>query len=164
MGLPKVLVGFSSSDLHSYRAMLEWKANHNIDFDFADCKLNYAIKSNNEAYVKQKVRENIGETGTYIMLIGRDTNSRHRYVGWEAEVAIEEKCTIIGVNLDGTRRMQTETCPPIIQNIGALFVPFSPEIVAHAIVNYRMPDDNKSYHYVDSTYMQLGHCCIDATV
>ena len=156
MQLPRTLVGFSSTDLHSYKAMQAWKTNHNIDFNFTDCKLNYAINANNEAYVKRKVRELIDETEIYIMLIGKDTKKRHKYIAWEAEIAIERSCTIIGVNLDGSTKMQPETCPPIIQDIGAIFVPFSPEIVAHAINNYQMRNERKSYHYDDSTSMQLG--------
>ncbi len=154
MGLPRTLVGFSSTDLHSYKAMQAWKTNHNIDFDFTDCKLNYAINANNEAYVKRKVRELIDETEIYMMLIGKDTIRRHKYIVWEAEIAIEKNCTIIGVNLDGSSKMEPETCPPIIQDIGAIFVPFSPEIVARAIENCRMRNEI-SNHYDDRTYMQL---------
>jgi hypothetical protein len=156
MELPRTLVGFSSTDLHSYKAMQAWKANHNIDFNFTDCKLNYAINSNNEAYVKRKVREQIEEAEIYIMLIGNDTKRRHKYIGWEAEIALERNCTIIGVNLDGSKKMKPETCPTIIQNIGAIFVPFSPEIVAHAIENYRMRNEKIAYHYDERTYMQFG--------
>jgi len=155
MGLPRTLVGFSSSDLHSYKAMQAWKTDHNIDFDFTDCKLNYAINANNEAYVKRKVRELIDGTEIYMMLIGKDTIRRHKYIAWEAEIAIEKNCTIIGVNLDGSTKMEPETCPPIIQDIGAIFVPFSPEIVARAIENHRMRNEIAN-HYDDSTYMQLG--------
>jgi hypothetical protein len=32
--------------------------------------------------------------GKYVMLIGEDTKSKHKYVRWEAEVAIEKGCTI----------------------------------------------------------------------
>jgi hypothetical protein len=38
--------------------------------------------------------------GKYVLLIGKDTKNKYKYVRWEAEVAIEKGCTIIGVNLD----------------------------------------------------------------
>lgn len=157
MGLPRAFVGFSSTDIHNYRLMLAWKANKNISFNFADCQLNGEVNSENEAYIKRKCRERINMAGKYVMLIGEDTKSKHKYVRWEAEVAIEKDCTIIGVNLDGSREMVRKTCPPIIRDIGAIFVPFSPNIVAYAIENYQMHDDNDNYHYKDHVYKNLGY-------
>ena len=89
------------------------------------------------------------------VLIGQDTRSKHKYVRWEMEVAREKGCRIIGINLDGSRRVVDATCPPIIRNIGAIFVPFSPKIVAYALENYQM-HENDDYHYKDKVYKQLG--------
>lgn len=157
MGLPRTFVGFSSTDMHNYQLMRAWKANKNIDFNFTDCQLQSAINSENEAYIKRKCRERINMAGKYVLLIGQDTKSKHKYVRWEAEVAIEKGCTIIGVNLDGSRYMVTNTCPPIIRDIGAIFVPFSPQIVAFAIENHKMQDDNKNYYYEEKVYKNLGY-------
>lgn len=157
MGLPRTFVGFSSADIRYYRLMQAWKNNEHIDFNFTDCQLHNEINSENEQYVKRKIRERINMAGKFVMLIGQDTKRKHKYVRWEAEVAIEKNCTIIGVNLDGSRRIQGDTCPPIIRNIGAIFVPFSPKIVAYAIENYSMHDDNDNYHYIDSVYKSLGY-------
>jgi hypothetical protein len=157
MGLARTFVGFSSTDIHNYRLMQAWKANNNIDFNFADCQLNDALNSQNEAYIKRKCRERIKMAGKYVMLIGNDTKSRHKYVRWEAEIAIEKGCTIIGVNLDGSREMVTQTCPPIIRDIGAVFVPFSPKIIAYAIENYGMHNDKQNYHFLEHIYTNLGY-------
>ena len=157
MGLPRTFVGFSSTDIRCYRLMQAWKQNEHIDFNFTDCQLHNEVNSENEQYIKSKVRERINMAGKFVMLIGQDTKSKHKYVRWEAEVAIEKSCTIIGVNLDGSRRMKSDTCPPIIRDIGAIFVPFSPKITAYAIENYSMHDDNDNYHYKDSVYKNLGY-------
>lgn len=157
MALPRTFVGFSSTDIGSYRLMLAWKANNNIDFNFTDCQLNSEINSNDEQYIKRKCRERINMASKYVMLIGKDTKSKHKYVRWEAEVAIEKDCTIIGVNLNGSRQMERATCPPIIREIGAIFVPFSPKIIAYAIENYKMHNDNDDYHYKDRVYKSLGY-------
>ena len=45
MALPRTFVGFSSTDIGRYRMMMAWKANENIDFDFADFQLDDAINS-----------------------------------------------------------------------------------------------------------------------
>jgi len=94
--------------------------------------------------------------GKYILLIGEDTKSKYKYVRWEAEVAIEKGCTIIGVNLDGNRFVNPLTCPTIIKNIGAIFVPFSPTIIKYALENYIM-NENDDYHYKVEIYKQLGY-------
>lgn len=43
--LPRTVVSFSSTDYDYYTLMTAWKANENIDFDFADFQLNDAIQS-----------------------------------------------------------------------------------------------------------------------
>ncbi|PLC03452.1 hypothetical protein CY658_21795 [Variovorax sp. RO1] len=156
MGLPRTFVGFSSTDIRYYRLMQAWKANEHIDFNFADVQLENEINSENEAYIKRKCRERIDMAGTFAVLIGQDTRSKHKYVRWEMEVAIEKKCRIIGINIDGSRRVVDATCPPIIRNIGAIFVPFSPKIIAHALANYEM-GANDDFHYKDHVYTQLGY-------
>jgi len=156
MGLPRTFVGFSSTDIQYYRLMLAWKANENIDFNFTNCQLQEEINSENEEYIKRKCRERINLAGKYVLLIGQDTKSKYKYVRWEAEIAIEKGCTIIGVNIDKSRGVNVDTCPPIIRNIGAIFVPFSPKIIAFALENYSMNKDN-DYHYKDEVYNNLGY-------
>ncbi len=140
MGLPRTFVGFSSTDIRSYWLMCAWKNNSKIDFNFADWKC----------------RERINMAGTFISLIGKDTKSKHKYVRWELEVALEKGCRIIGVNLDGTRYMNPNTCPKIIQDVGAIFVPFSPQIIAYALENYQM-NNNGNWYYNDFVYQNLGY-------
>lgn len=156
MGLPRTFVGFSSTDIHYYRLMLAWKEREHIDFNFADCQLAGEINSEDEAYIKRKCRERINMAGKYVLLIGDDTKSKHKYVRWEAQVAIEKGCTIIGVNLDGARQINDDKCPAILKNIGAIFVPYKPKIIGYALENYKMHDDNKNYYYQDSVYKNLG--------
>src|SRR5712675_1727436 len=105
MSLPRTFVGFSSTDLHSYRLMQAWKAHEHIDFDFCDCQAQGDLASEDEGHIKRKFRTRINMAGTYIMLIGTDTRFKYKYVRWEAEVAIEKGCRIIAINLDGWRRI-----------------------------------------------------------
>jgi MTH538 TIR-like domain (DUF1863) len=156
MGLPRTFVGFSSTDIHYYRLMLAWKQSEHIDFNFANCQLGQEINSEDEAYIKRKCRERIDLAGTFAVLIGQDTRSKHRYVRWEMEVALEKKCRIIGINLDGSRFMEDSTCPPIINNIGAMFVPFSPKIVAHALSNWTM-ETKDNWNFKPEVYQRLGY-------
>ncbi|HEY0845746.1 MAG TPA: TIR domain-containing protein [Noviherbaspirillum sp.] len=154
MGLPRTFIGFSSTDINKYRLMLAWKANEHIDFDFANCQLQDEIRSEDEDYIKRKCRERINLAGKYILLIGEDTRYKYKYVRWEAEVALEKECTIIGVNLNGATQMEKETCPPIIRDVGAIFVPWRPKIIAYALENYKMHDDS-AYFYKPEIYQKL---------
>jgi hypothetical protein len=156
MGLPRTFVGFSSTDIHCYHLMTAWKNNENIDFDFADCQLDDEINSDDEDYIKSKCRKKINLASKFILLIGEDTRSKHKYVRWETEVAIEKECVIIGVNLDHSRRMVEKTCPPIIRDIGVIFVTFSPYIIKHAIEKYAM-HESSNYYYPDEIYKKLGY-------
>lgn len=156
MGLPRTFVGFSSTDINSYRLMLAWKAHEHIDFDFCDCQLQSEIRSEDEAYIKSKCRARLQMAGTFVQLIGTDTRHKHKYVRWEAEVAIEKKCRIIGVNLDCWRHVNPDTCPPILRNIGILFVPFSPKAVAHAL-NHGERHESKDWQLRDEFYTRHGY-------
>lgn len=156
MGLPRAFVGFSSTDINYYRMMLAWKAHEHIDFNFADVQLDKAINSEDEGYIKRLCRERIEMASRFIMLIGEDTRSKHKYVRWELEVAIEKGCTIIGVNLDKSRDMVDAKTPPIMKNIGAVFVPFNAKIVAFAIENYQMSGQKDNRVYKPEIYKQLG--------
>ncbi|WP_204378766.1 TIR domain-containing protein [Rodentibacter caecimuris] len=125
-------------------------------FNFADCQLDQELNSENEVYIKKKCRERINMAGTFISLIGQDTQSKHKYVRWELEVALEKKDRIIGVNLDGSCLMNPNTCPKIIQGVGAIFVPFSPRIIAYALKNYQM-NGSGNWVYKDFVYQNLGY-------
>lgn len=155
MGLPRTFIGFSSTDIRYYRLMQAWKQNEKIDFNFTDCQLSTEIHSENEAYIKRRCRERINMAGYYIMLIGEDTRYKNKYVKWEAEVAIEKGCTIIGVNLNKSKSFDTERTPSVINNIGAIFVPYNPKIIKYALENYKM-NESDDYIYKDSVYKELG--------
>lgn len=156
MGLPRTFVGFSSTDMRSYRLMQAWKAHEHIDFNFADCQLQNELNSENEAYIKRKCRDCIDRAGTYVLIIGQDTRFKYKYVRWEAEVALEKGCRIIGVNLDSWRTVNEATCPAVIRNVGAIFVPFSPHIVAYALEHFRK-ENAADWYYKDETYQNLGY-------
>lgn len=156
MGLPRTFVSFSSTDIHYYRLMQAWKANKHINFNFTDCQLHTAIQSVNEAYIKRLCRERINMAGTLIVLVGKDTKLKNTFVKWEVEVALEKGCRIIAVNLDGSHQINFSTCPIFLQNIGAVFVPFSAEIVAYTL-QYWVKQPNENWYYPDSIYQQLGY-------
>lgn len=155
MGLPRTFVGFSSTDIKYYWLMLAWKNSEKIDFNFADLQLNKEINSEDETYIKRCCRERLDQAGYFIQLIGEDTRYKYKYVRWEAEMAVEKNCTIIGVNLNGSKGFDKERTPKVISDIGAIFVPFGPKIIKYALENYKTKDEG-NFIYGDSTYQTLG--------
>lgn len=155
MSNPRVFVSFSSTDIRDYRLMQAWKKNEHHNFNFVDCQLAEEIRSEDEAYIKRKCRERINMASTVVLLIGKDTKSKHKYVRWEIEVALEKGCRIICVNLDCARKLNTATCPNIVSNIGAIFVSYNQKIIKYALDNYEMKSSG-NYYYSDSVYEGLG--------
>ena len=157
--LARTFVGFSSTDIGYYYLMCGWKAHDDIDFNFCDCQIEEAINSDSERYIKERCRARLEMAGTYIMLIGSDTRHKHKYVLWEAEVAIEKGCRLIGVNLDKWRYVNTTTCPSVLRGVDAMFVPFSSRILAHTIDGYRPPDppQRSDRHWEDQVYRDHGY-------
>jgi hypothetical protein len=151
----RVFVSFDSEDIRSFHLMKAWKENENIDFDFINMQLETSINSQNEAYIKGILRKKITNSGTFIQLIGQNTKSKHKYVRWEAEVAIEKNCKLIGVNLNGKRSMDDYLTPPIFKNKGAIFVSYSPKIIKFTLDNFSK-NENENWYYEEHIYKNLG--------
>ncbi len=134
--------------------MQMWKAYENIYLEFRDCQLRQEINSENEYYIKQRCRESINMASKFIQLIVTDTKYKYKYVRWESEVAIDKGCTVIGVNINNSRYMDEETCPPVIRGIGAIFVSFHPIIIQFAIIDYKMIGAGE-YYYKDEVYQAM---------
>jgi MTH538 TIR-like domain (DUF1863) len=155
MSLPRTLIGFSSTDCEAYQLMRAWKANKHIDFDFHDCQLEFALRSEDERYIKRRVGEELGAADTFIQLIGEDTRYKYKYVRWESEVAIEMKARLICVNLNDSRR-QDGRCPPILRDAGALFVPRRARILTFALEDFSWRPDGHWY-YPSRVYETRGY-------
>jgi hypothetical protein len=155
MALPRTFVGFSSTDIDRFRLMQAWKAHEHIDFNFADFQLNDAINSTNEQYIKGLIRRKIVRSDTYALLIGADTYKKVMYVKWEVEVAVEEGCRLVGINLNNYR-FKDGLCPYFFASVGAMFVPFSPRIVAEAL-SWQKQGAHPAYYFFDEVYTNLGY-------
>jgi len=154
----RVFVGFSSTDIDYFNLMKAWKKNENIDFDFIDLQIEKEIDSDNEQYIKSILRKKITSSGTFIQIIGEDTKSKHKYVRWEADIALEKNCRIICVNVNKLMSMDSTLTPPILKNTGSMFVPFNAKIVKYALDNYKQHEKD-DWHYKASIYdeLRIGH-------
>lgn len=81
-----------------------------------------------------------------MLLIGEDTRFKYKYVTWEAEVAIEKGCRLIGVNINKANGYDPYRCPSVLNNVGALFVPFGIEPVRTAIEGFVKQSTGNHYY------------------
>lgn len=151
----RVFVGFSSTDIDYFNLMKAWKKNENIDFDFIDLQINKEIKSDDEKYIKGILRKKITSSGTFIQIIGNDTKSKHKYVKWEAEVALEKNCRVIGVNINKLMKMDNSLTPVVLKDTGSVFVAFNAKIVKYALDNFSQKENGNKYYPTD-IYDKLG--------
>jgi hypothetical protein len=165
MELARTFVSFSSTDIQSYYMMCAWKAHEHIDFNFADFQLEEKVNSNNTYYIKSRCAAKIRRADTFVLLIGADTYTKTQFVEPEVEAAIEKGCRMIGVNLNNCR-FKDWRCPLFFGDKGALFVPFSPRILAEAL-NWNKgtpaPGIADDWVFNDSVYTNLGYTLVGNT-
>lgn len=151
------------NDIRYYRLMTAWCENEKFSFDFHNAHdLNTARDTSQEESIKRQLRERFANSKLLVVLIGEHTKNLTRFVKWEMEVALRLGLPIIGVNLNGARA-QDARCPPAIRNALAVYVPFGPKIVEHAMKHWPSSHEGYAkaaktgpYHYNNSVYDALG--------
>lgn len=152
------------NDMHYYRLMCAWKQNDGIAFEFYNAHdLNSARDTSTEEIIKRKLRERLANTKVMIVLVGEKTRYLYKFVHWEMEQALLTNIPIIAVNLNGKRFMDSDRCPPIINNELVIHTSFNAAIVQHALENWttnyntlKMEGKNGSYYYKEDIYTRLG--------
>lgn len=153
------------NDKWAYARMKGWKALEHIDFDFENAHDEYTLSNNasNEDYIKGKLRKRFQNASQVIVLIGESTKYLYKYVRWELEVAQNLNIPIIAVNLNGDRKQNNNTCPPIIRDTYVVHIPFKMRIIKYALDNF--PSEFKKSttsssiggrYYNESFYSSLG--------
>lgn len=152
------------SDIHYYRLMCAWKQSDGHNFGFYNAHdLNSARDTSTEESIKRQLRIRLNNSKVFVVLIGKQTRYLYKFVRWEMEQALALDRPIIAVNLNGSRQLDTNRCPPIIRDALAIHVSFNMAIVQYALENW--PSEHKiyqsqnisDYYYYDSTiYEKLG--------
>lgn len=151
-------------DIRYYRLMCAWKQHEGINFNFYDAHdLNTARDDSQEASIKWQLRERLKNTSVLIVLIGEQTRYLYKFIKWEMEQAIEMGLPIIGVNLNGIRKQDSDRCPPVIRDELAIYVSFNAAILQHALENWpashqKYVGEGKSgaFYYKPEVYQKLG--------
>ena len=151
-------------DMHYYRLMCAWKQHEGINFNFYNAHdLNTARDDSQEASIKRQLRERLKNSTVLVVLIGEQTRYLHKFVRWEMEQAIEMGLPIIGVNLNGIRKQDSDRCPPVIRDELAIHVSFNAAVLQYALENWpashqKYVGEKKSgaFYYKAEVYQKLG--------
>ena len=153
------------NDKWAYARMKGWKALEHIDFDFENAHDEYNLTNNasNEDYIKGKLRKRFQNASQVVVLIGESTKNLYKYVRWELEVAQNLNIPIIGVNLNGDRKQNNDTCPSIIRDTYVVHIPFKMKIIKYALDNFPSEfkksttnTSNGGRYYNETVYSSLG--------
>lgn len=160
----KTYIAFDGDkDIQYYRLMTAWKANDGFSLNFDNAHdLNTARDSSQEESIKRQLRDRFASSKLLIILIGENTRYLTKFVKWELEVALKLGIPIVGVNLNGSRKID-DRCPPTIKNELVIYIPFKHNIIEYALDYwpsefYRLKNQGKSgdYYYNQHIYESLG--------
>lgn len=160
----KTYIAFDGdNDMHYYRLMTAWKANDGFSLNFHNAHdLNTARDSSQEESIKRQLRERFANSKLLVVLIGANTRYLTKFVKWEMEVALRLGLPIIGVNLNGSRRMD-ERCPPAIRDQLVVYTSFNHNIIEHAMEHWpaefhslSAAGNTGARYYNDDLYRRLG--------
>jgi len=150
-------------DMWAYAYMKGWKVQEHIDFDFHDAHdIRPLTDRASEETVRRRLRERLSNTKQAIVLVGESTRYLYRFVRWELETCLRLDIPIVAVNLNKTRMMDPDRCPPLLKGHYVVHVPFQLKAIKYALDNfpgeYRSRDVNAGgdRHYEDSVYANLG--------
>ncbi|MBN1969624.1 MAG: TIR domain-containing protein [Candidatus Delongbacteria bacterium] len=161
----KTYVAFDAdNDIRYYRLMQAWKQSDYSSFDFYDAHdLNNIRTWSSEETIKNKLQERLRNTKVFVLLVGSQTRFHYKFVRWEIEQALKRNLPIVVINLNGSRSIDNENCPPILRNELALHVSFNSKIIEKALTawetlhyNYQRQGKTGDFYYEPSVYQSLG--------
>ena len=152
------------NDINYYWLMRAWKQNDRTAFNFFDAHdLNTARDSSLEQTIKRKLKQRLLNAKTFVVLIGESTRYLYKFVRWEMEQAKSLGLPIIGVNLNGMRFQDSDTCPPVIREELAVYISFHARIMQYALetwpakhMSLKQQGINGPYRYKPNVYAELG--------
>jgi hypothetical protein len=93
-------------------------------------------RAQGEAYVKQRLKERMKDSGALVVIVGEKTKNLFKFVRWEIELAMEIGLPIVVANLNNQTQKDGDLCPPILRDACAVHVPFKKEAIKHALATW----------------------------
>lgn len=151
------------NDIRYYNLMKAWKQSDNSDFNFYDAHdINTALDSSTEQTIKTRLRERLANTKIFVILLGEHTKNLTKFVKWEMEQAMSLKLPIIIVNLNKSRKVDSNLYPNVLGDYLTINISFESKIMQYALENWESQvavhiknGDSGAYQYNDSVYQNL---------
>ena len=100
MAKKRGFISFKAEDKQQVQGLRLLAANPDFDIEFFDESVRREIRSNDNAYVRRKIREKISRSSITICMIGKNTH-KSDWVTWELEESFDKGNTVIAMALKG---------------------------------------------------------------
>ena len=131
----RVFISYQHDDRMQAKGFNLQGKNPNIDFDFVGRHLLDPVDSENEDYIKRKIREQITGTSVTVVIIGKET-AYSEWVAWEIKESLDKEKPngIVGVLLkDATPPPRDSPVGKALNEVGAEVIEWRQEEVDAAI-------------------------------
>lgn len=126
-----VFISFAFEDEDEVNLLRGQAKNEKSDLDFDDFSLKEAIKSNNEDYIKQKIRERIDRVSVTAVYL-TEHSAQSKWVDWEITESLKRGKGVIGVYKGDAPPGQL---PAVFKQYGIKTVKWSHQDLMKAIEN-----------------------------
>ena len=125
----RVFISYQHDDREQARgfALLQW--NRSVDFKFVGRHLLTPVNSENESYIKRKVREQMDGTSVTAVLIGQNTKDSE-WVRSEVEDSIARGNGVIGIRL---KNQENAPIPDYLSSNGIEVINWNPDEFSDAV-------------------------------
>ncbi len=125
----RVFISFQHNDREQARgfALLQW--NRSVDFTFVGRHLLTPVNSENESYIKRRVREEMDGTSVTVVLIGQNTKDSE-WVRSEVEYSKARGNGVIGIKL---KDQEDAPIPDFLTDNGIEVINWNPDEFSDAV-------------------------------
>ena len=131
MAKKRVFLSFKAEDKQQVQGLRLMAANDKFDIEFFDESVSTPIDSNNQEYIRRKIREKINRTSVTVCLIGTETYTSD-WVNWELQESFDKGNTVIVMALKGVTKA---ILPALIKKNNVTFHGWDPDHLAQRIDN-----------------------------
>ena len=118
----RIFISYHPDDVDQAKGfnLLQW--NQNVDIEFVGRHLISPVDSDNDDYVRSKIREQIYGTSTTVVLIG-DRTAESDWVDFEIRESLSRGHGVLGIRIKGD---DNSTVPPALAEVGAKVIKWDP--------------------------------------
>ncbi len=131
MAKKRVFLSFKAEDKQQVQGLRLMAANDKFDIEFFDESVRTPIDSNNQEYIRRKIREKINRTSITVCLIGTETYTSD-WVNWELQESFDKGNTVVAMALKG---VTSAILPAPIKRNNVTFHGWDPDLLARLIDN-----------------------------